>query len=160
MQAHSLIKPHSAGALLMGLFLTPSMLPADPLTTPPPAKGLNLALPTVYTELPADGIKSNLNIAQQPYTSGSFEGIKTQRVYPFGYKQLKVDKSMRVRGWEVRDRLYLGQARVGDDWGVGMMMVKGNFAYGFNDEGVGLTYSGENSIYRLTTEELSFEIDF
>ena len=67
---------------------------------------------------------------------------------------------MRIRGWQVRDKFYIGQARVGEDWGLGMMLLRGNFAYGLNDDGVGMTYKGENSIYRINMEEISFEIDF
>lgn len=160
MQWHYLARTYFTLAVLVGLLLTPLQLTAETLESASQPQKLNLYLPAIYTEIPADGFKTNLNIAQQPRYSGTFEGIKTKKVHPYGYKQVKADKSIRVRGWEVKDRLYIGQTRVGDDWGVGMMYTKGNFAYGLNDDGVGLVYKGENSAYRLNMEEISFEIDF
>lgn len=160
MQWNHLARIYVTLAALVGLLLTSPRLTAEALVNPTPPQKLNLYLPAVYTEIPEDGFKTNLNIAQQPRYSGAFEGAKTQKAYPFGYKQVKADKSIRVRGWEVKDRLYIGQTRVGEDWGVGMMYTKGNFAYGLNNDSVGLVYNGENSVYRLNMEEISFEIDF
>jgi len=128
--------------------------PLKPITTQ-----LNLSLPNIYTSPPPAGMQNDLNITRDIYY-GSLNGLKTHKTYPFGYQQLKVDKSMRIRGWKVKDQFYVGQTRVGKEWGLGMMMTQGNFAYGLNNKGIGMTFSGENSIYRINMQEISLEIDF
>lgn len=143
----------------VGFLLTSSPVTAESQPTPP-SKNLNLYLPAIYTAVPEGGFKTDLNIAQQPRSTGTFKGIKTKKTYPFGYQQIKADKTIRIRGWEVKEGFYLGQAKVGGDWGIGMMYTRGNFAYGMNSDGVGLVYNGENSVYRLNMEEISFKIDF
>lgn len=120
---------------------------------------LDLSLPAAYVTPPPAERQTNLNISQDVY-HGSLDGLKTNRIYPYGLKRVKLDKTMRVRGWKVRDNLYLGQTRVGKKWGLGVMMTQGNFAYGWNSKGVGMIYKGENSIYRVNMQEISLDIDF
>lgn len=132
-----------------------SSTPTDTLITAP----LNLSLPAVYVTPPPAEQQTNLNLSQDVY-SGSLDGLKTNRIYPYGLKRVKLDKTMRVRGWKVKDNFYLGQTRVGKKWGLGVMMTQGNFAYGWNNKGVGMIYKGENSIYRVNMQEISLDIDF
>lgn len=49
--------------------------------------------------------------------------------------------NIRVRGWEVRENFYIGQARVGDKWGLGMVFQQGKTVYGLNHRGLEVTYS-------------------
>jgi len=140
------------------LIFSPAVSSANPeYTVAQPM--LNLTLPNSYTTPPPEGVQHNLNITNNIH-HGVFSGLKTKKIRPLGIQQLKVDKSLRVRGWEVKDDFYVGQTRVGKKWGLGMMMTDGNFAYGLNNKGVGMTYSGENSIYRVNMQEVSIEIDF
>jgi len=120
---------------------------------------LNLSLPKSYTAPPPEGVQNDLSVTRNIY-QGSLDGVKKHKIYALGLQRLKIDKSMRVRGWEIKDNLYFGQTRVGSKWGVGMMMNDGNFAYGVNNKGVGMTYSGDNSIYRINMQEMSLEIGF
>lgn len=134
-------------------FANPEYLVAEPR--------LNLALPDNYTTPPPDGIQHNLNITANIH-QGALSGLKLSkaRKLPLGLIRVKVDKTMKVRGWEVKDNFYIGQTRVGKDWGLGMVMTRGNFAYGLNNKGVGMTYKSENSRYRLNMQEISMKIDF
>jgi hypothetical protein len=127
----------------------------DTLTSSP----LNLSLPAVYVTPPAIQRQTNLNLSQNIY-HGSLDGLKTNRVYPYGYRQVTLDKSMRMRGWKLKDNLHLGQTRVGKKWGLGVMMTQGDFAYGLNNKGAGMIYKSENSIYRVNTQEISLGINF
>jgi len=134
-------------------FANPEYLVAEPR--------LNLALPDNYTAPPPEGIQHNLNVTANIH-QGALSGLKLSkaRKIPLGLKRVKIDKTMKVRGWEVKDNFYIGHTRVGKDWGVGMMMTSGNFAYGLNNKGVGMTYKSENSRYRVNMREVSMKIDF
>jgi len=143
-------------AAATGLLLSSHLASAD---IQPPIPQLNLSLPENYTAPPPEGVQNDLSVTRNIY-HGSLDGVKKNKLYPFGLQRLKVDKTMRVRGWEIKEDIYFGQTRVGSKWGVGMMMNDGNFAYGVNNKGVGMTYSGENSIYRINMQEVSLEIGF
>ncbi|XOV86705.1 MAG: hypothetical protein ACFHX7_17255 [Pseudomonadota bacterium] len=41
-----------------------------------------------------------------------------------------------VRGWQVADRAYFGQAKVGDKWGLGFVFERGDTVYGVNHRGI------------------------
>lgn len=43
---------------------------------------------------------------------------------------------VKVRGWEIADQVYFGQARVADKWGLGLVFEDGNTVYGVNHRGV------------------------
>lgn len=122
-------------------------------------KPLDLSLPEHYTSPPEEGKTATLSFVRNPYT-GSLSGIQATKNYALGLKRLKIDKSMRVRGWEMTDNFYLGQTRIGNQWGVGMLKTQGNFAYGLNNKGVGMTYNAENAVYRINLQEVALEIDF
>ena len=155
------------GAILAataGLLLSSPLASADTQAPTPELSQhaiiqLNLSLPESYTAPPPEGVQNDLSVTRNIH-QGSLDGVKKHKVYAFCLQRLKVDKSMRVRGWEIKDDIYFGQTRVGSKWGVGMMMNDGNFAYGVNNKGVGMTYSGENSIYRINMQEVSLEIGF
>lgn len=127
----------------------------EPIITIP----LNMSLPAVYTAPPPSESQTNLNLSQNIY-QGSLHALKIKKTHPYGYQQVKLDKSMRIRGWKIKDQLYVGQARVGKQWGLGVMMTQGNFTYGWNNKGVGMIYKGENSVYRINMQEISLKIDF
>ena len=147
--------------LMVMLVYSPFAISAEknPLAASKIATQLDLSLPAIYIAPPPAERQTNLNISQNAYY-GSLDGLKSRKIYPYGYQQLKLDKSMRVRGWKVKDQFYVGQTRVGKKWGLGMMMTQGNFAYGLNNKGVGMIYSGENSVYRINMQGVSLDIDF
>ena len=62
--------------------------------------------------------------------------LQTQRQYPFGIIRLKLDRSMRIRGWEVREKTYVGQTKIGTEWGVGVLFVRKTYTWGVNNTGV------------------------
>jgi hypothetical protein len=53
-----------------------------------------------------------------------------------GLKRLKVDADFQVRGWQLADDFYIGQTKIAGKWGVGLLVDRGNYAYGFNNEQV------------------------
>ena len=53
-----------------------------------------------------------------------------------GFYRKKLSPELRILGWEIADSLDLGQANVGDKWGFGMVLQKGNTAYGINHRGI------------------------
>ena len=53
-----------------------------------------------------------------------------------GLYRKKLSSDFRIRGWRVADSMYLGQAKVGNKWGFGMVYEKGNTSYGINHRGV------------------------
>lgn len=70
------------------------------------------------------------------YENESGMVISSKRQYPLGLVRFKADKRMRVRGWEVMDNIYFGQAKVGRKWGVGLVVDRGTHYYGLNNRGV------------------------
>lgn len=152
------LKGSAIAAITGSLLLIPSTVSAETRTAVT-SKPLDLSLPDIYTNPPIEGGTDTLSFAVNPY-QGSLSGIKTTKNYTLGLKRVKVDKSMRVRGWEMQDNLYLGQTSIGKEWGVGLIKTQGNFAYGLNNKGVGMIYNADNAVYRVNLQEISLEIGF
>lgn len=53
-----------------------------------------------------------------------------------GLKRVKIDTDFQVRGWKLAEDFYIGQTKIAGKWGVGLLVDKGNYAYGFNNEQV------------------------
>ena len=53
-----------------------------------------------------------------------------------GFQRKNIAKDLRVRGWEISSGLYLGQAKVADKWGLGVVYERGDMAYGINHRGI------------------------
>lgn len=45
----------------------------------------------------------------------------------------KIDNDFKVRGWKVSPQVYIGNTKVNGEWGVGLLVDKGEFAYGLNN---------------------------
>lgn len=58
---------------------------------------------------------------------------------PAGIERRRFTDDIRVRGWQVADRVYFGQAKVADEWGVGFVFQDGNTVYGLNNRGIQIT---------------------
>lgn len=58
---------------------------------------------------------------------------------PAGLERKRFTDDIRVRGWKVADRVYFGQAKVADEWGVGFVFQDGNTVYGLNNRGIQVT---------------------
>ena len=56
-----------------------------------------------------------------------------------GFERYKLGDSLRVRGWQVGDRAYFGQTKVGKKWGLGFVFEKGDIVYGVNHRGMQIT---------------------
>jgi len=124
------------------VFLLPRITFADTITPEPlkpTAKQLNLSLPNIYTTPPPSGMQNDLSVIRNIYDA-SLDTMKTHKIHSLGLQRIKVDASMRITGWEIKDTLYFGQTRVGNEWGVGVMMTQGNFVYGLNNTSIGMTY--------------------
>ncbi len=53
-----------------------------------------------------------------------------------GIQRKNIAKDLRIRGWEISDRLYFGQAKVADKWGLGVVYERGDMFYGINHRGI------------------------
>jgi hypothetical protein len=45
----------------------------------------------------------------------------------------KIDNNMKVRGWKLSPEIYVGNTKVNGEWGVGLLVDKGNYVYGLNN---------------------------
>ncbi len=45
----------------------------------------------------------------------------------------KVDNNFKVRGWKLSPEIYFGNTKVNGHWGLGLLVDKGNYAYGLNN---------------------------
>lgn len=54
------------------------------------------------------------------------------------WTELRFNDGMRVRGMEIGDRMYFGQAKVGGQWGLGIVIDRGEYAYGANNRGLSI----------------------
>jgi len=48
----------------------------------------------------------------------------------------KMSKDLRIRGWQFSDKVYFGQAKVGKKWGIGVIVDRGQYVYGINNQGI------------------------
>jgi hypothetical protein len=53
-----------------------------------------------------------------------------------GLKKLKATGELRIRGWEVKDDFYIGHTKVGDRWGLGILIERDDYVYGINHRGI------------------------
>lgn len=53
-----------------------------------------------------------------------------------GFERRKVTSDLRLRGWDVGNGIYFGQAKVGRKWGVGFLYEDGDTVYGLNNRGL------------------------
>jgi len=129
-----MLKPvTSKKSLLLVALLLVALLVA-PAADPPP---LDLRLDPKY-------IRTLAKAASHPPTAsyGKEQSdrprliIKSKRSYPFGLVRFKVGKAFRVRGWEIRENLYFGQAKIGGEWGAGFVWDRGDHYYGLNNRGL------------------------
>lgn len=89
----------------------------------------NLGQPATFSHYPSNDYMSL-------YGSESGMALKIGKQYPFGLVRFKVDKTLRVRGWQVGKNIYFGQAKVGKKWGLGLVVDRGNHYYGINHRGL------------------------
>ena len=53
-----------------------------------------------------------------------------------GFERKKLSRDLRLRGWEVGNGIYFGQAKVGKKWGLGFVFENGDVVYGLNNRGI------------------------
>lgn len=56
-----------------------------------------------------------------------------------GIQRLKLPGNVRMRGWQLSQKMYFGQAKVADHWGLGIVYQHKNNIYGFNNKGFQFT---------------------
>lgn len=44
-----------------------------------------------------------------------------------------IDNNLKVRGWKLSPEIYFGNAKVNGEWGFGLLVDKGEYAYGLNN---------------------------
>ena len=55
---------------------------------------------------------------------------------PLNIVQIKADRTLRIRGWQLREDVFFGQAKVANQWGVGLLINKRTYQYGINNRGI------------------------
>ncbi len=53
-----------------------------------------------------------------------------------GFERKNIAKNLRIRGWEISNRLYVGQAKVANKWGIGLVYDHGATVFGINHRGL------------------------
>jgi len=71
-----------------------------------------------------------VNAAMVP-TSSNFELAGVE-----GFTEKRIAGDFRVRGWRVKKGMYLGQTKVSDTWGLGLVYEIDNTFYGVNHRGI------------------------
>lgn len=59
--------------------------------------------------------------------------------YSKSIKAFEFSKSLKVRGFEVSDGVYMGQAKVGGKYGFGVVVDRKNFSWGVNNRGLSIS---------------------
>jgi hypothetical protein len=54
------------------------------------------------------------------------------------FTRMRVSPQLRVRGWKLSNKVYFGQAKVGNRWGVGFLVEHKDYVYGVNHRGLQL----------------------
>ena len=52
------------------------------------------------------------------------------------FQKIRFGGEFEVRGWKVAEDFYVGQAKIAGKWGIGLLVDKGDYAYGLNNEQV------------------------
>ena len=50
----------------------------------------------------------------------------------------KYSKNFKVRGWRIAEGVYFGHAKVGGEYGVGVVFDHKSFSWGFNNRGIAI----------------------
>lgn len=120
----------------MGLLILWALALAGPVySSEDQTRTLNLHLDYVFSPPPVLASYSAPDYMSL-YDDPSEISLKSNKNYPLGLTRFKADKGMRVRGWEIRDNIYFGQAKVGKKWGLGLVVDRGTHYYGINNRGV------------------------
>lgn len=88
-----------------------------------------LSLPVLSTPVLAeDGEeKSDYLTSSSPNLAGYIRTFESKKF---------INSNIKIRGWEVGDEVYMGGAKIGGEYGPGMIFDKGDYAWGFNHRGV------------------------
>ncbi|MBT4160124.1 MAG: hypothetical protein HOE54_02380 [Gammaproteobacteria bacterium] len=53
-----------------------------------------------------------------------------------GFERKKLNRDVRLRGWNVGNGIYIGQAKFAKKWGLGFVYENGDTVYGLNNRGI------------------------
>ncbi|MFQ5471212.1 MAG: hypothetical protein ACE5EH_13090 [Gammaproteobacteria bacterium] len=59
-------------------------------------------------------------------------------IYNMDFHDQKVSNDFQVRGWKLDSTMYVGHAKIGGEWGVGLVVDKGDYLYGINEKRVSI----------------------
>ena len=51
-------------------------------------------------------------------------------------RQIKLTSELRIRGWKISDKFYVGHTKVANRWGVGVLVEHRGLVFGVNNRGV------------------------
>lgn len=57
------------------------------------------------------------------------------------YTELKAGNNLKLRGWEIADKIYFGQAKIAGEYGLGLVVQNKSFTFGLNNRGIALLKS-------------------
>ena len=100
-----------------------------------------LAMTTIATAEPLLLSTQGLDTAGEMQTINFSSDRTTLAATPAAnsFEQHRFSDNLRVRGWQVAQNLYFGQAKVADKWGIGLLLKKDSIVYGVNHRGLQIT---------------------
>lgn len=96
--------------------------------------GQALLATLVLTGLPAYCLADESETVPYYLTSGS----PNLSSYIKSYESVKYSNRFKIKGWQVREDVYMGGAKIAGEYGPGVVYEKGDFAWGFNHNGVAI----------------------
>lgn len=54
------------------------------------------------------------------------------------FERKDLGRKLKIRGWKITDKVYLGQTKIDKKWGFGFVVDHGNVQYGINHTGIHL----------------------
>lgn len=71
------------------------------------------------------------------------EPVKSSDLIPnhklLGLKEFRFNKELSLKGWKLSPSMYLGNTEVGGEWGPGLVLDKGTYAYAINHQSISIS---------------------
>ena len=78
--------------------------------------------------------KLQMSRTSTPSEHGSQWSERTS--YPLNIVRIKANRTLRIRGWQLKENVFFGQAKVANQWGIGLLINKRTYQYGINNRGI------------------------
>lgn len=98
-------------------------------------KSISRTLSVSWFSLPALIVWSCISLMPETSEAASDERTDEDSVELGSTRLIRytVDNNFKVRGWKLSPEIYFGNAKINGEWGVGLLVDKGDYAYGFNN---------------------------